>query len=180
MVKKGLKQIDQGEVKVTYPQEISKEMLEVYQETEKRGGFVAYSDEFLKREWEVFGKAKKAGLICVWHKDRLLSWGMVIHTHSRAFYHQGANILDKNIPGSYLCQWHGILLARQKGAITYDFWGVAPEDKPNHPWVNISLFKRGFGGQDVEHLQAQDLVLNWRYWPNWVIETYRSYKRGFR
>jgi lipid II:glycine glycyltransferase (peptidoglycan interpeptide bridge formation enzyme) len=124
MVKKGLKQIDQGEVKVTYPQEISKEMLEVYQETEKRGGFVAYSDEFLKREWEVFGKAKKAGLICVWHKDRLLSWGMVIHTHSRAFYHQGANILDKNIPGSYLCQWHGILLARQKGAITYDFWGL--------------------------------------------------------
>jgi lipid II:glycine glycyltransferase (peptidoglycan interpeptide bridge formation enzyme) len=180
MIKKGLKMVESGEVTVEYPAEITPEMHEVNRETAKRGQFVSYSEDYLNREWETFNQSGKAMLIGIRHEERLLSWGLFLFVGGRAFYHQGANILDRKVPASYLSHWRGMLAAREKSCVSYDFWGVAPENNKDHPWANISIFKRGFGGVDVHHLHAQDLVLSWQYWPNWVLETYRAYKRGFR
>ncbi len=180
MIKKGLKFIDSKELFVDFPKRISSEMWDVYESTGRRGQFVIYSENYLKNEWETFSKNEKAQLVIIRTKDQLLSWGMVIVSNNRAYYHQGANILDKRYPNSYLCQWYCIQFAMQNKALTYDFWGVAPSDKPKHPWANISVFKRGFGGSDIIHAPAQDLILKPNYWLSWLLETYRSYKRGFR
>jgi lipid II:glycine glycyltransferase (peptidoglycan interpeptide bridge formation enzyme) len=180
MIKKGLKLIDSQELFVDFPKRISSEMWDVYESTGRRGQFITYSGNYLKNEWETFSKNEKAQLVIIRTKDQLLSWGMVIVSNNRAYYHQGANILDKKYPNSYLCQWYGILFAMQHKALSYDFWGVSAIDKPKHPWANISLFKRGFGGSDVIHAPAQDLVVSPRYWLSFILETYRSYKRGFR
>jgi lipid II:glycine glycyltransferase (peptidoglycan interpeptide bridge formation enzyme) len=179
MIKKGLKLIENDEVKINFPNKIDQEMHKIYEETYKRGGAIAYSQEYIDREWNIFSQNKNAKLITVSYQDRMISWGMILTCGKVAFYHQGGNYLLKNVPGSYLVQWHGIKFAMQKGCQTYDFWGVSPADQKDHPWSNISLFKRGFGGQDVELLHAQDYVLNWKYWPNWLLESYRAKKRGF-
>jgi len=179
MIKKGLKMVEDKELILGFPTEINAEMHQVYKDTYTRGGAVAYSEKYINKEWQVFGKNGKATLISITYQNKIISWGLMILHGKRAFYHQGGNILHKNIPNSYLLQWQGILFAKEKQAITYDFWGVSPLDKPNHPWANISMFKRGFGGQDVELLHAQDNIISPKYWINWIIEKLRAYKRGF-
>jgi lipid II:glycine glycyltransferase (peptidoglycan interpeptide bridge formation enzyme) len=180
MVRKGEKMVKQGELKVTEPKEISQEMLKVYRETYQRGGANPYSDEYLRQEWECFAPKENAKLFVVWHEDRLLSWVMVVRSGKRAFYHQGGNILDKRFPASYLAQWRAIKWAKEQGCISYDFWGVSPQGaSKDHPWQSISMFKRGFGGEYVEHLPAQDWPVSPKYWLNWVVEKVRAKRRGF-
>lgn len=185
MIKKAEKMLKNAEIELEFPQEISQEMHVVYRDTYKRGGAVAYSKDFINKEWSVFkepsvvNQKPQAKLFVVKYQGKILSWAMVLICGKRAFYHQGANILHKKIPASYFCQWQGINFAKENNCISYDFWGVSPENQPNHPWKNISLFKRGFGGEDSELLHAQDMILSWKYWPNWLIETYRAKKRGF-
>jgi len=178
-IKKGLKMVESGEVQIASPSQISEEMHSLYAQTYTRGGAIGYSKDFLNSEWAAFKENKKGKLVTIYSGDKLLSWGMFVICGKRAFYHQGGNLLYKNIPNSYLCQWQGINFAKDIGCISYDFWGVSPEDNRKHPWAKISLFKRGFGGDDVIHLHAQDLVLKWKYYFNWIIEKYRAKKRGF-
>jgi len=179
MVKKALKMVQNNELKIDFPTEINPEMHQVYKDTYLRGGAVAYSSDYIDKEWQVFSSENKAKLIAISFEGKIISWGLVIIFGKRAFYHQGGNILHKNIPNSYLLQWQGILFAKENNCITYDFWGVSPIDKPTHPWANISMFKRGFGGKDVELLHAQDYIISIKYWPNWLLEKFRAFKRGF-
>ena len=37
-------------------------------------------------------------------------------------------------------------------------WGIAPENEPDHPWQNITTFKRKLGGVDVGLLPTLDDV----------------------
>ena len=46
----------------------------------------------------------------------------------------------------YLLQWDMVQFAKNKGCLTYDFLGIAPEDEPKHPYAGISEFKWKFGG----------------------------------
>jgi lipid II:glycine glycyltransferase (peptidoglycan interpeptide bridge formation enzyme) len=180
LVKKALKMVESGELKVIFPDKIDQEMLQVYKDTYLRGGAVAFSQKFIENEWQVFSQNSGAKLISILHEGKVVSWAMFLFVNKRAFFHQAGNILSKNLPNSYLLQWLGINEAKKQGCIRYDFWGVAPIDKPEHPWANISLFKRGFGGTDVELLHAQDLVISpLKYFPNWLLETFRAKKRGF-
>ncbi len=177
MIKKAVKMLEKKELELKLVDQIDDEMLKIYHQTYKRGGAKPFSDDFVLKEWQNF--KEKAGLICIYFEKKLISWGMVIFHNKTAYYHQGGNILYKNIPNSYLLQWKGIQLAKQNNCDFYDFWGVAPKDKPNHPWTNISLFKRGFGGKDVQLLHAQDKILSYKYYLNWIIEKYRNIKKGF-
>ena len=56
--------------------------------------------------------------------------------------------------------------------------GVAPEGDRSHRFYGVSVFKRGFGGQDVAYLHARDLVLDWsKYVVNWTVELIRKWVR---
>jgi lipid II:glycine glycyltransferase (peptidoglycan interpeptide bridge formation enzyme) len=178
MIKKAEKMLTNAEIELEYPEAITEEMHDVYKATYKRGGAVAYSEDFLNKEWVAFKHQSK--MFVIRYQGEILSWGMILISGRRAFYHQGGNILNKNVPSSYFLQWQGIQFSKDRNCITYDFWGVSPKTEENHPWANISLFKRGFGGDDVQLLHAQDLVLNWKYWLNWAIEKIRAKKRGFK
>jgi lipid II:glycine glycyltransferase (peptidoglycan interpeptide bridge formation enzyme) len=179
MIKKAEKLLLNGEIELLTPDEINQEMHEVYKQTYRRGGAVAYSSEYINNEWEAFKKDKKAKLFVVKYKQKIISWGMMLISGKRCFYHQGGNILNRDIPSAYFIQWQGIKYAKEKGCISYDFWGVSPLDKANHPWKNISLFKRGFGGQDERHLEARDWILNWKYYFSYAVDKYRAFRRGF-
>jgi lipid II:glycine glycyltransferase (peptidoglycan interpeptide bridge formation enzyme) len=74
-----------------------------------------------------------------------------------------------------LIQWEAIKEAKKRGMTRYNFWGVAPENNPDHRFAGLSLFKRGFGGEDFEYLHAQDLIINKpRYLLNYLIESFRK------
>jgi lipid II:glycine glycyltransferase (peptidoglycan interpeptide bridge formation enzyme) len=179
LINKGEKMIQENTITIKSYTKISDEMWEVYSSTAKRGGFVPFSREYLAQEYKSFSRFNKCKMIGVYYEGKLLSWGLWIISGKRCFYHQGANILDKTIPASYISHYQGIEWAKRQGAISYDFWGVGPKDDPTHPWGTISSFKRGFGGQDQALVHAQDYPLSWKYWITWAFETYRAKKRGF-
>jgi len=67
------------------------------------------------------------------------------------------------VPAAYLLQWEAIREVKSRGCKLYNFWGISDERR-NHPWAGLTLFKKGFGGFSKEYLLAQDLPLRPFYW----------------
>lgn len=145
-------------------------------ETAKRQGFVPFSKKFLMEQFTVFANKGEVKLYSAYFEKKLLAQAFIIFSGVEAAYHYGASTeLGRKYPGAYLIQWQAILEAKQRGLQRYNFWGVAPEGDTGHRFAGVSLFKRGFGGEDVEYLHAQDLVINKpKYLLNLVVETARK------
>ncbi|OGE20250.1 hypothetical protein A3E45_05200 [Candidatus Daviesbacteria bacterium RIFCSPHIGHO2_12_FULL_43_11] len=147
--------------------------------TSKRQKFVPFSYKFLYEQFKVFSQDKKALLYSAELEGKLLAQAFVIFYGQEAAYHYGAGTEEgRKYPGAYLIQWEAIKEAKKRGMTRYNFWGVAPSDKPSHRFAGVSLFKRGFGGSEFEYLHAQDLVINRsRYLINTAIENLRRHIR---
>jgi len=157
-----------------------KKFYELQIETAKRQKFVPFSYEFLHVQFKTLSRSNHALLYEAWLGKLLLAQAIIIFYNREAIYHYGASTDEgRKYPGAYLIQWKAILEAKKQGMTRYNFWGVSPIDKPNHRFYGLSLFKRGFGGQDVEYLHAQDLVINYpRYIINYAIESIRKKVRN--
>ncbi len=148
-------------------------------ETAKRQRFVPFSYHFFKKQFEIFFAADSAILYTAKLGNKILSEAFVIFYGSEAVYHYGASTKDgRRYPGAYLIQWEAIKEAKKRGMIRYNFWGISPNEEKNHRFSGISLFKRGFGGIDVQYLPAHDLVIDpFKYSINYVIEKLRRFVR---
>ena len=153
---------------------------ELYRKTSKRQDFVPFSLDYLKKEFLAFNKDQEAVVFLAKYQNEILAAAIIIYWQGRGYYHQGASLrkYDK-VPASYLLQWEAIKEAKRRGCKFYSFWGIAPKNKPKHPWQGITLFKTGFSGQRKEYLKTQDYIFNSRYWFDYLIEKLRSKKRGF-
>ena len=68
--------------------------------------------------------------------------------------------------------------ARERGIKRYNFWGIVAEDDTKHRFYGVSVFKRGFGVDELKYLPAHDLVLKpGTYLKTWLIETLRRHIR---
>jgi lipid II:glycine glycyltransferase (peptidoglycan interpeptide bridge formation enzyme) len=154
---------------------------EMYLETARRQKFVPFSESYIRREFEIFRKNNKALMFFAYFKGKLISAAVIIFSSKMAFYHHGASIRSDNsgLTASELLQWNVILEARHRGLASYNFWGIAPENCPKHPWHGLTTFKKGFGGHPENYLHAQDLVISPKYWLNYIVETVRRWKRGY-
>lgn len=159
----------------------------VYEDTVDRQHFTPFSRAYLKTEFETFLADKSVSwFFAVYHGSasspqdaETISAAMIIFSGQSGYYHHGASIQKyAKIPASYLLQWKAIQEAKKRGCTLYNFWGVSPEDKPNHPWAGLSLFKKGFGGFPEAYVPAQDLPLTKKYWLNFVVEKVRKIRRG--
>jgi len=150
----------------------------IYQETYKRQGFVPFSSDYLKKEFSAF--RDQAAVFLGKYNNEYVSGAMIIFWQGRAYYHQGASLRKyPKIPVNHVLQWEAIKEAKARECEKYSFWGIAPLNKPNHPWKGITLFKQGFGGELEEYVPTQDYILSSKYWLSYVIEKIRSKKRGF-
>lgn len=146
------------------------------QETAKRQGFISFSQKFLEEQFKVFAADNQVMLYTATFKQKLLAQAIIIFYGYEADYHYGASaVVGRKFPGAYLIQWEAIKEAKKRGLRRYNLWGVAPEGQTNHRFYGVSVFKRGFGGDDVEYVHAQDLIINpLPYSINWLIEQVRK------
>jgi lipid II:glycine glycyltransferase (peptidoglycan interpeptide bridge formation enzyme) len=153
-----------------------KKFYDIQIETAKRQKFVPFSYKFLHEQFREFAQNGKALLYKAELKNKLLAQAFVIFYGKEAVYHYGASTDEgRHFPGAYLIQWEAIKEARKREMTRYNFWGVAPENNSNHRFSGLSLFKRGFGGEDFEYLHAQDLIVNKpRYLITYLIEQFRK------
>ncbi len=148
-------------------------------ETVKRRHFTPFAKKFFLGEFKTFLKDDQIRLFKVIYKNKVLAAALIIFYGGEAIYHySGSSLRFRKIPASYALQWAAIKEAKRRGCQRYNFWGVAPLDKPKHRFAGVSLFKRGFGGEEVSYLHAHDLPLNLKYWVVYVFETLRKICRG--
>ena len=87
-----------------------------------------------------------------------------------AYYFYGASSNQhRNLMAPYLIQWEGMRWAKSLGCRGYDLWGIPDADpatleaefEQHHDGLwGVYRFKRGFGGQYVQHIGAYDFVYN--------------------
>lgn len=144
--------------------------------TAKRQGFVPFSKKFLIEQFRVFAAAGKVLMYrASTPAGELLAMAFVIFYGKEAAYHYGASTeLARKIPGAYAIQQQAISDARARGCERYNFWGVAEHEQTKHRFYGVSVFKRGFGGEDVAYVPAQDLVIDkTKYLATFTFETAR-------
>src|SRR3990167_9084622 len=106
----------------------------LYKQTVSNQGFFGQSTDFIKTEFEIFSKSNACSLYFAYYKNSPLAAAFIIEKAGAGFYHYGASIRPKEyIPAPHMLQWHIINNLKERGFTTYNFWGVAPNDKPNHP-----------------------------------------------
>lgn len=149
---------------------------DLYQETSKRQHFVVHRG--IREEFEIYAGENKAVLLLGYYQRSSLSAAIVLFSGNQAIYHHGASVRTK-LPVSYAVQWEAIRQAKRRGMHIYNFWGIAPLDQENHPWRGITVFKTGFGGNEVRTMHAHDLPLSATYWATRSIEWWECLRRGY-
>lgn len=103
--------------------------------------------------------AEHATFISGWHENQPVSSIIVTFMGNESIYLYGGNSLgERNTYASYLVQWHGMQLAKERGCTFYNMTGVAPTDDPDDAWAGMRQFKLKFGGEVVSLIGARDQV----------------------
>ncbi|MDO8571168.1 MAG: peptidoglycan bridge formation glycyltransferase FemA/FemB family protein [bacterium] len=176
-----IRKAEKDGVTITQSSDISdvEKFYHVYQTTVDRQHFTPFSRGYFTKEMSCFQKGDAVRYFFAEYEGEIIATAMILFDHSSGYYHHGASTLKyPKIPASYLLQWEAIREAKRRGCTLYNFWGVAPEEKQNHPWAGLSLFKKGFGGNAEHYVPAQDLPLHPFYWFSFGVETLRRLKRG--
>jgi lipid II:glycine glycyltransferase (peptidoglycan interpeptide bridge formation enzyme) len=154
-------------------------LYDLQMKTVKRQKFVPFSKEYFQKELLAFKDDDKIRLFKISYKGRVLAAAFIVFYAETAYYHYSGTSLEfPKLPVSYRLQWEAVKEAKKRGLRVYDLWGVAPENKPNHRFAGVSLFKKGFGGQGLNYLPAQDLPFKKLYWSIYVFEYLRKISRG--
>ncbi len=153
-----------------------KEFFALYKETSTRHGFVPHNG--IREEFEVFTKKNQAVLYLGKVGGKTRSAAIILYYGYQAIYHHGASVPSKE-PVSYAVQWEAIREAKKRGMKVYNFWGIAPENSAKHPWRGITLFKKGFGGREINYIHAHDLPISPLYILPRTVELVRRMSRGY-
>ncbi len=152
----------------------------LYEATALRHHFTPFSRRFLSEQVTQFARHDRMFMVFASHQGVDCAAGIFMHVGDTVFYHHGASLVSTTkLPAAHAIQWAAIKEAKRRGAQQYNFWGIAPDDKPKHPFAGITIFKKGFGGYAIDYMHAQDLPLTPTYWLMWSIEMIRKYRRGF-
>lgn len=150
--------------------------MKLYQTTTQRQGFVGHTG--IREEYEIFFREGQAVLLLGKYQGEITAGALILFSGPQAIYHHGASIRSE-APVSHLIQWEAIREVKKRGMKVYNFWGIAPDDRPNHPWRGHTLFKKGFGGREIRYIHSQDLPVSPLYIIPKTIESVRRIVKGY-
>lgn len=149
---------------------------EIQHETSERHKFHEFSESFLTKQFKAFAPNGEAVLYTAKKDGEILAQNFMIFYGNEASYHYGASsALGTKYSGAPLLHMEAMKDARERGIKRYNFWGIVGENETKHRFYGVSVFKRGFGVDELKYLPAQDLVLKpfEYYTKTWPIETIR-------
>ncbi|MBR2658628.1 peptidoglycan bridge formation glycyltransferase FemA/FemB family protein [Candidatus Saccharibacteria bacterium] len=142
----------------------------------ERQKYVAFSDSFLKKQFEAFAKNDEV-LIYTARKDgEILAQNFMIFYGPEASYHYGVSSeLGTKYSAAPLLHMAAMEEARKRGMIRYNLWGIVGTEEMSHRFYGVSEFKRSFGCEELKYTPAHDLILKpLRYQLNKVVEKTRK------
>ena len=156
-----------------------KEFYDIQLQTAGRQKFVAFSEEFFAKQFKAFADDNSAVLYTARYKGEVLAQNFMIFYGNEASYHYGVSTeLGTKLSGAPLLHMQAMRDARERGIGRYNFWGIVDEDDTSHRFYGVSVFKRGFGVDELRYVPAHDLVIRpMAYLKTWLIETFRRKTR---
>lgn len=144
--------------------------------TAKRQEFVAFSEDFLTKQFAAFAKNNEAVLYTAKYEGQILAQNFMIFYGNEASYHYAVSTeLGTKMSGSPILHVEAMRDARERGIKRYNLWGIVGEDEKKHRFYGVSFFKRGFGGDELKYLPAHDLIISpVKYQKTKLIETVRK------
>lgn len=175
-----VRRADKLGLKVHYTQEEQefREFHRVQAETAERQHFVPPSLKMLLAEREAFGENARL-YIAQTEDSKPVAYGLILISGDEAEYFEAASTeLNYKLPGAYALQWQVIRDLKKLGLKRYNLWGIAPPNQPEHRYAKVTTFKKGFGGEVVEFVPAQDLIIKkGLYKVDLLVETMRKKAR---
>jgi peptidoglycan pentaglycine glycine transferase (the first glycine) len=146
------------EVEVANSPEGVERFVNLLEETQERQRFLAHDRAYYRRVWEAFAARDACDLLLATFSGEDAAGVWLVYAGRTAYYVYGASShRHARHKGSQLLQWRAILLAKERGALAYDFWGAPVEPEENHPLWGVYKFKKGFGGAHTVFVGAHDL-----------------------
>ncbi len=139
------------------------DFLKLNQETTERDKFQGHEDDYYKKLLDFFKNDSEVQLklFLAEYKNKPIAAIIISFYNQTATYLHGASGNEhRNLMAPHLLQWAGIKIAKKLGFKKYDFFGIAPNDQPNHPWSGITRFKKGFGGEEINYVPTREFVYN--------------------
>jgi lipid II:glycine glycyltransferase (peptidoglycan interpeptide bridge formation enzyme) len=139
----------------------------IYRETADRAGFLIRTQQAYRDVWNAYRPAGNARLLFAETPEgEPQATLMLVRCGPRVVEpYGGMTSVGAASRANYLLKWEAIRSSKERGATTYDLWGLATG--------GIAHFKTGFGGREVHYIGAWDLVID----PLGRL-TYESAQRG--
>lgn len=135
----------------------------LYSATGKRHHIPHRAQSYFSSLLEILGKSGYARVYTAYKringKKIPLASAIVVYSGKTAIYMFGSSSDEyKNLMAPYTLHWKIIQDAKERGFEQYDFFGIAPDDNPSHPWAGITRFKKQFGGEQIDIMGSYDLI----------------------
>lgn len=116
-------------------------------------------DDYFEGLLQVFTVLRNGALFFAEYGGERIATALVIYFGKRATYFFGASLdHHREVMAPYLLHWEVMRAARRLGCEWYDLWGIAPAGTGDHPWRDITVFKRKFGGVELNLVPTLDRV----------------------
>ena len=126
----------------------------------KRQQYVAFSSDFLTRQFEAFRKNDEVIIYTAKKDGEILAQNFMIFYGPEASYHYGvSSALGTKYSAAPLLHMAAMDEARKRGCVRYNLWGIVEPDEKDHRFYGVSEFKRSFGCEELRYTPAHDLVL---------------------
>lgn len=135
------------------------DFLKIYAETVERHGLRGNRTAYFEDLFDMLGEHLCGSVYFAEYQDKRIATALIIYFGDRATYLFGGSTKDyRRTMAPYLLHFEAILEAKARGYRWYDFYGIAPQDKVDHKWAGISVFKRKFGGVELSFVPALDQI----------------------
>ena len=143
---------------------------------------IANKDHFTPQAETHLHRQIEAGFATLYFADyqgEILAAALVYDDATTRFYaHAATSDKERKLAAGTVLLVQMILDAKNRGAKTFDFWGVTTSEDPKHPWYGFSKYKRSFGGELVTYAGTWDLPLNsLRYQLYKIVRRLNRFKR---
>lgn len=126
----------------------------------ERQKYVAFSTEWLKKQFEAFREGGEVLIYTARFEGKILAQNFMIFYGPEASYHYGVSSeLGTKYSAAPLLHMAAMKEARERGCIRYNLWGIVGPEEKSHRFYGVSEFKRSFGCEELEYTPAHDLVL---------------------
>ena len=164
------------EIKAETSDEAIKEFCKLEKKHAERQKYVAFSGDFLKKQFEAFREGDEILIYTARYEKEILAMNFMVFYGPEASYHYGVSSeLGTKYSAAPLLHLAAMEEARKRGCIRYNLWGIVGLEEKSHRFYGVSEFKRSFGCEELKYTPAHDLILKpFAYQKTKLVETARK------